>query len=783
MLTQKSEITESLPVERIDLRSYLLVLVFRWQIIVLCFLLCLLGGVLYINFTPREYLTECKVMIYSEPMLTLSSDSTRWTSLPLHAAMLADAKLAERVAKKLEKEWGKRMGGFSHMVLEVKARPVSAMIPMLNVSVRNRTPEYAKAFLGALLEEHRLEWQSIQNRSKDSATRMLEEELARLREQIREAEDAVIDYMRLHDIPRMTVRSTMESEYLTALMNRKNQLTTELMLMEASTPQLKDDNVGVISEIARLSRETGAVTPSPLSFESEEGEANPSAGTFDNELRLNRPVRVETSTGTGQQEKEKEKEEAGWRELRVKLARLKQEEAELLRGLEPEHDRVKDVRKRIAEIEKELAIAKEVQLGQLKDRYRALMVHLKAIEEAEHKWQARNVLAVQRQAEYKRLLDVVRRFERNYDMLYGRLHDMRVAEELKAEHFSIPDPPSTDPQPVWPDPRKILLLALVLGLGSGVGLAFLAQILDNRVHTIFDVERDIGLPFLGGIPHWVRSHMREVVRPIVTETHKSGAIEAYRALRTTVISAMEKSGDKIAVFTSADSREGKTLTVLNLAVVVAQTGKKVLLIDMDLRRGRLHRALGVNKQPGCSEALVEERPLQEMVCSTAIDNLYFVPCGGETGISAELLQMRNIARILHDVSDEYDYVFVDTPPVLRAADAILTATRGVGVVIYVIRVNRTPKQMIKHSINMLADTRILGAILNDIELHKISGLYYSYLYPAYAYYSNAYAYGYDYYYDDRSITKTRRSMLWWIVGINPVRRLRKWFARTFIPED
>lgn len=772
---RKTSNIDALPVDKANLRSYLLIIVFRWQIIVLCFLLFLLGGVLYINLTPREYLTECKVMIYSEPMLTLSADSTRWTSLPLHAAMLSNPKLGERVAKKLEKEWGRRMGGLSRMVLEVKARHASGMIPMLNVSVRNKTPEYARAFLTALLEEHRLEWQDIQNRSKDSASRMLEEELARLREQIREAEDAVIDYMRLHDIPRMAARGTMESEYLAALMSRRNQLTTELMLMEASTPQLKEDSVGVISEIAKLSREAGAVTTSPLSLELEEGESNPDVRTSGMELKQNRTTRTEKTTSSIQ-----EKDEVGWRELRVKLARLKQEEAELLRGLEPEHDRVKDVRKRIADVEKELAVVKEVQLGQLKDRHRALIVHLKAIEDAEYKWQARNVLATQRQAEYKRLLDIVRRFERNYDMLYGRLHDMRVAEELKAEYFNIPDPPSTDPQPVWPDPRKILLVALVLGLASGLGLAFLTQLLDNRVHTIFDVERDIGVPFLGGIPHWVRSHMHEVVRPIVIESHASGATEAYRMLRTIVLSAMDKSGDKIAVFTSADSKEGKTLTVLNLAVVTAQTGKKILLVDMDLRRGRLHRALGTKKEPGCTDAMTEGKPLQEMVCSTNINNLYFIPCGSETGASAELLQTRNIARMLHEVSDEYDYVFVDTPPVLRATDAILTATRGVGVVIYVMRVNRTPKQMIKHSISMLANARILGAILNDIELHKISGIYYTYLYPAYAYYSNAYAYGYDYYDDRGGSRQIRSSMLWWSIGINPLRRLHKWIVRTFI---
>jgi capsular exopolysaccharide synthesis family protein len=330
-------------------------------------------------------------------------------------------------------------------------------------------------------------------------------------------------------------------------------------------------------------------------------------------------------------------------------------------------------------------------------------------------------------------------------MLYGRLQETRVAEELKAEHFRLVEQVGTEPKPVWPDPMKILLMVLGLGLGSGFGVALLLQTMDDKIQSIRDVEETLWVPFLGGVPFWVHSGLEKAFRPIVTEEHASGAIEAYRALRTSVITALRKMNEKIMMVTSADSREGKTLTALNMAIMIAQMGSRVLLVDMDLRRGRLHRSLGVEKTPGATDALREGRALREVVRRTRVENLSLVPTGSAIENSAELLQSADLVKFYADVQDDYDYILIDTSPVLRVTDAVIMATQGPGAVLYVARVNHTPKPLIRYSLEMLKDARILGLIMNSIELHKISSLYYAYQYPNYAYYSNAYAYGYSHY--------------------------------------
>jgi capsular exopolysaccharide synthesis family protein len=570
----------------------------------------------------------------------------------------------------------------------------------------------------------------------------------------------------------------MESAYLAALMGRRNQLTTELMLLDAQYPVLKDANAVVIGNVNKLTQETGAIEPVEIEAETEKIDK----GETDSGGKAEKPRLPDTLSGEKNATEQKDTIQ-GWRELRVRLAHLQQREKDLAENLKPEHPELRAAHKEIENIQKQLEVGAEIELGMLKDRHKALEIQLNALEAAEYKWQAKNLLASQRRAELKRIASVVGRFEGNYNLLYGRLHDMRVAEELKAEHFRIVEPVSTDPTPVWPDPMKILITVLAGGFGAGFGLALVAQIFDNKVQSINDVEKVLGIPFLGGVPYWVHSGLEKTIRPIVTEEHSTGAIEAYRALRTSLLAALAKVNEKIVFITSADSKEGKTLTALNLAIMVAQMHKKVLLVDMDIRRGRLHRSLGLDREPGVTDSLREHRSLKQVIVPTRFENLFLAPTGGSVENSAELLQSSDIVGLFVDVQDEYDYIIVDSSPVLRVTDTVIVVTHGVGVVVYVARVNRTPKPLIRYSLDMLKDAHVLGLILNSIEMHRISSLYYTYQYPNYAYYSNAYAYGYDYYdYGEQekvTTTSKRRRSSW-----DRVRHdIAQWLRRTFLPMD
>ena len=774
---------EPQPAQKPDFRIYIGMLFFRWQIIAVCFLYCLLGGVVYLHLAPKSYGASCQLMIYRDPKMDVGGGPV-WDGWQTHRYLLTEGTLRRRAWLRIRDEWATKIAKEKQPILQVAVWRSRALGPSLQISVRTVVPEYGVAFLRALIEEHEQEWKTIQTEAAVSASRMLEEELSKLEEKIDEAEDALIEYERLHDLARVSARGAMESAYLTGLMGRRNQLLTEQMLLEAQYEALKNENPVVINHVNRLTRETGAVKPVRVSTSSE-----PTRDYYGGDVRAEGKTTVADGEPAGlalppdEDFSERDAEDArGWQELRVRLIRLQQEERSLVENLTPDHPRLVAVRGSISNVKNHLALAAEIELRKLRDRQRSIAIQLEAIEGAEYKWQAKDSLAAKRRAQMKRISSVVSRFEGNYNTLYGRLHTMRVQQELESEQFYMAQQPTASGRPSWPDPMKILLAVVALGLGSGFGLALVLQVLDNKVQSIKDVEEELGIPFLGGIPFWVHSGLEKAIRPIVTEEHASGAVEAYRALRTMIIGAMNKANEKILLVTSADSREGKTLTALNLSIVLAQMNKKVLLVDMDLRRGRLHRSLGLEREPGVTDVLREGRSLKEVIVRTRVENLYLASTGGSVEDSAELLQSGDLVSLFVDVQDDYDYIICDTSPVLRVTDTVILATHGLGVVLYIARVNHTPKPLIRYSLDMLEDARVLGLVMNSIEMHKISSLYYTYQYPNYAYYSNAYAYGYDYYrFDDGS--KSGRRAAKQAAWRNRARSAAKWLRRTFLPLD
>jgi capsular exopolysaccharide synthesis family protein len=744
---------------KIDFRIYVGIILFRWQIIAVCFLYSMLAGVLYITFAPKKYQSSCNLMIYKDSLIVGKSNVRYWEYLQPHVYMLKNPKTLQKVIDKLAPEYAEKLGGRNNMMPKLSVGTAKGLNPMVHITVQSGNPEYGREFLKALIDEHREQWNGIQRQSKNAAGEVLEEELARLVEKIKKAEDNKIDFQRLHDIARVEARGSAETRYLMALMGRRNQLTTELMLLEAQYPALEDANASVISNVGQLTKETGSV------------EAVPEETKDGIPLAQNGPLRTEPV---------EDESIKGFQDLRVKLINLEEEKKNLEKVLKDDHPKLRAIRVQMKSLQEQLDAMAEVQLRKLRDRHKSLTIQLDAIEASEYKWKNKNYLASQYQAEYKRLVAVVKRFEDNYSSIYSRLHTMRVSEELKAERI-IPEDIRGGDDPVWPDATKILMMALAAGLGSGFGLAFLLQVVDNKVQSIKDVEDILGVPFLGGIPYWAHSGLENAIRPIVTEEHSTGAVEAYRALRTTILAEMNKRNEKILFTTSADSREGKTLTSLNMSIMIAQMGKRILVVDMDLRRGRLHRSLGLNREPGVTDILREGGSLKDVIQHSRIKNLDFAPAGSTIDDASELLQSADIVQMFVDVQDDYDYIIVDTSPVLRVTDTVIVTTQGIGVVLYVARVNHTPKPMIRYSLDMLKDAEVLGLVMNSIEMHKISSLYYAYQYPNYAYYSNAYTYGYDYYYYDETGGSRRRHKR--NKAKHGMRRAGRWLRNKIMPTE
>lgn len=763
-----------------DPRLYLALILLRWQIVTVCFLYGLLVGVLFLQFTPKKFVTQTELKSFIDPSLE-NAVGTRWASVDRHRSLLGSNQARDEAVERLSPEWGAKLGDKRKMFLDIEMKTVGQQ--RLRLTIHSENPRYAEALLRETLKIHQRMFDESRAQGTESATDLITKELAKMEELIHTADNAVFEYERLNDIRRVSTQAKEEDQYITNIMSQRRALRTKMWMMEMQFPALRTADLGVIESVNayRLTGEGKLVLniaggagaaggnegeASPSSATGAAGEDIPSVGKTGAESGLNR-----TMAERG----------IGWADLRYSLIELETKEAEMAKSLKDDHPLLKDTRKQIADVRNRLRMAAEMEFRSTMDDYRATQLTHDALEAAEYKWQAVNWEKARKMAELRRLQSQRERYEKSYADLYQRLNDIRITEEIRAERVEY-GTPSSSSTPVWPDPIRVLGLSLGIGLGVGIGLSVLMQVFDNKVQTIADVERKLGIPFLGGVPYWVHSGLEKAIRPIVTEEHSVGAVEAYRALRTNIMAALEKAGEKVLIVTSADSREGKTLTALNTAIMMAQMHRRVLLVDMDLRRGRLHRSLGLDKEPGITNVLRGEMSLRSVIVPTRIENLFLAPPGPAAEDAPELLQSVGPGNVFTEILDEYDYIVCDTSPVLRVTDTVILASHGVGVVVYVARVNHTPKPLIRYSLDVLKDARVVGMVLNSIEMHKIASMYYAYQYPNYAYYSNAYSYGYSYaYYGDQADIEGKKIRRRGGVTSGSKRSLGKWFTDTFLP--
>jgi capsular exopolysaccharide synthesis family protein len=303
---------------------------------------------------------------------------------------------------------------------------------------------------------------------------------------------------------------------------------------------------------------------------------------------------------------------------------------------------------------------------------------------------------------------------------------------LRTSNARILDAARPDPAPIRPRVRNNLVLGLLLGLLGGLGLAFALEQLDTTVKSQGDVEEKIGVPFLGILPRVTveRDAPAGDLDLFVYRHPKSTAAEACRAVRTNLLFMSPDRPLRTMLVTSSGPREGKSATVIATGIAMAQSGGRVVLVDTDMRRPRLHRALGVPNDRGVSSVLVGDASLDDVVKSTEVPGLFLIPSGPIPPNPAELFHTQAFRDFIASVATHFERVIFDSPPVNAVADSVVLATQVDGTLL-VLRADTTNKALARRAIRVLTDVKakVFGAVLNDVELR--SGKY-GELYAAYA---------------------------------------------------
>ena len=288
----------------------------------------------------------------------------------------------------------------------------------------------------------------------------------------------------------------------------------------------------------------------------------------------------------------------------------------------------------------------------------------------------------------------------------------------------------------------ILAFAFVLGLTSGVGLAFLLEGLDNTVRTTEQAQMISGFPPLGMIPMGSRTareganakrlviatsnSSQEAVELVTQNRPQSQMSESYRALRTSLLLSNLGAPPKVIMITSALPQEGKSTTSISCANVLAQKGVRVLLIAADMRRPSIHKTLGMGPRSGLSNVLTGSASLQQTITrSPVLPNLDILLAGTPPPNPAELLASTNMRDVLEELRGQYDHIVVDTPPTLSVTDAVVLSPRADAIVL-VIRSGHTTKQALRRSRDILTqvNAKVSGVLLNAVDLSSPDYYYY-----------------------------------------------------------
>jgi capsular exopolysaccharide synthesis family protein len=305
-------------------------------------------------------------------------------------------------------------------------------------------------------------------------------------------------------------------------------------------------------------------------------------------------------------------------------------------------------------------------------------------------------------------------------------------EGLKANNISILAAAVPPPVPVRPKKLFNILLSIMIGLVGGVAMAFLIEYMDDTIKEPHEIDRTGSWPFLGSVPRIdLGGKLTEFEKDIfVHVSPKDPVAETYRAIRTSIaFSTTEENPLKTIVITSPGPQEGKTTTICNLGIAMAQNQKKVLLVDADMRNPRLNDVFKRKGEVGLSTFLSGQADFGEIVQKTDIDNISLVASGIHPPNPSELLAGHRMKTFFEKAAEKFDYILVDTPPIMLLTDAAILSGIADGIIL-VLESGSTSKKVLPRIHNILRDAkaRIMGVILNKMSLHSENYRYYSYYY-------------------------------------------------------
>ncbi len=686
---------------------YRILLAKRWWVILICVALALGGAATYLRFTPPQFTSVGQMIVSIKLNLQAGSLYTEDLAnfLGTQSALMQGGEVVQRAA--------------DHVAAQNPNLPATSRLPSLKVNIIPKTtiftlmatgenPEYTKAFLQAAMEEYINLKKQMVTRTSDTTSAGLTEQMLRLEPEMQKCDAEIQSFLSTNDAALLSEATGM-ANYVVTIYQQLASAQAEQDLLESLTLDqsiLLEQNQ---SPVMAANTDTAA-----------------GAGGMANNVLVSSGVANSTGANVGSSS-------IGTEYLSVKqqLALLKADRERYGAILKPKHPQMVAMDQEIDKLGRVLEIYRQQSMEQLDARKSALALQIHNLEIQTKQQSKVNLELSRKAAQYARLQAKSERVQNLYEQLLAMLQTLDMSKEISPESVTIYEPASDAFQDKGL-PSKTMAMASAIGLGLGLGILFLLDRMDDRMNSFTELQAAFDEEILGQIPRERKPKKGGSVPALTLDDDRHPFVEAYRNLRSSLLyMAQQEPRPRTLLVTSSVPGDGKSLTATNLAITLTMGGSRVLLVDADLRKGNLHYRLNVKNETGFSEVFLKGASWRAAVQATGFTNLFLLPRGTTTQRSSEFFIGPVMEKFLGEAKNEYDYVVIDSAPVMAADDVTSLAPRMDGV-IFVIRAEHTSARVAHSALNMLYQRKaqVLGLVFNSVNVNT-GDYYYYYRYQNY----------------------------------------------------
>src|SRR5881227_2719109 len=656
----------------------------RWWIPVLTTCLGLFVEAFLIYQMPPSYLSASKMMLAGKLNIAqgavYSEDSVNFYGTQIQLMQSAEVKhSAESLVRSAHPE-------LQPVPVEifVLQKPRTSIFDLAAVG---SAPEYTQAYLNAVMQKYLDFKRGMREDRGHEITTGITEQLIQVEKDLRNGEDEMLEFQKQNNIGFIQEQGNSAAAYLVRLNQQYAQLKTEY------------DLLSLLDLDQNLDRAQG---------------------------------KTETATSNGQTDDKSAcmafsdvGPEGDYLKAKQALQLLKAERETLSKDLRPRHPKIIKLNDEITKQEKLIELYRQDTVEKLDTRRKSIGKQMENLQTNIKEWETKALDLSQRLAQFNRIKGKAERLKTLYDRLTNSLKDVNVSQSVDSgDQVSIMEMAS-GPVSVRPGLIKSLLIGLGIGALAGIGVLLLLDRIDDRMASFGEFQHHFSENVLGQIPKEKAKGKVDLLQP---DDSRHVFAESYRNIRSSIF-FMPYDGPKPKSFlvTSAVPNEGKSTVSANLAITLALSGARTLLIDCDLRRGALRETFGISSKIGFSEVLKQEVNWREVVVPTTYENLFLLPRGKTLGQPSEHLLRDSTDALLADIYNHYDYIIIDSSPVLAAHDSTSLAPK-IDAPLFVVRLSYTSARLVRKSLELLysRQVNVPGVILNYVDTSLPEYYYYQY---------------------------------------------------------